>query len=119
MGPAQALVSVNGVVVEPSRRGTDQYQERLCIALAQHIEPVHSTPDLAIEICASNQTVFSLRKLERHLEAGSKLGWLVIPEDRAVVVLTPNGPRTLMSGDTLRGDPLLPGFELALDELFR
>ena len=76
-------------------------------------------PDLAIEV-ASSSDLFNglLRKKERYRRGGTAEVWLVSPDTYEVYVYSANGDRILHSGDTITS-PLLPGFSLALDDLFR
>jgi Uma2 family endonuclease len=54
-----------------------------------------------------------------YLAAGTKLVWLVYPDEKMVRVHRPDGTTELVQADgRLSGEELLPGFELALDELW-
>ena len=58
-------------------------------------------------------------KVEDWLEACVKLVWVVYPERRTVVVYRSLADvRVLREGDTLTGEPALPGFRCPVRELF-
>jgi Uma2 family endonuclease len=77
-------------------------------------------PDLAIEVRSPDDSVPEiLRKLSRFLEAGTRLAWVVDPKKKTVTVYHPDGEvEVLKEGDTLSGEPVLPGFSLPLARLF-
>ncbi len=72
-------------------------------------------PDFLIELASPSDEVKTLReKMEEYRAVGLQLGWLILPESRQVEIYTPAGIETLLSPDTLIGDPVLPGFKLEL-----
>jgi Uma2 family endonuclease len=78
-------------------------------------------PDLAVEVDFPS-TVQSQRmlriKLANYLAAGTVV-WVVLPETREVEVYAPDQPARLLTvNDTLDGGEVLPGFTLAVRELF-
>ena len=77
-------------------------------------------PDLAVEIRSPDDSIASqMRKIVDYFANGTKLAWLILPEEGTVLVLTPDSaPRTLVSGDNLTGGELLPGLEFPVDFLF-
>jgi len=77
-------------------------------------------PDLLIEILSPGQTVKALsRRLTRCVSKEVRLAWLVRPKVQSVLVFRPGRPPVeLGSGDELDGEDVLPGFRLALDEMF-
>jgi Uma2 family endonuclease len=78
-------------------------------------------PDIAAEILSPFETPRMIhRKLKQYFEAGVKEVWLIDPDSREVEVWRGAAlpDRALVSGEALTS-PLLPGFELPLDELFR
>lgn len=80
---------------------------------------IEFAPDWAIEILSpGQQDKRVVRKVLHCLHHGSRLGWLVDPGDRIVLVFEPDGlPRELVGQDPL---PVLSDINLALtvDELF-
>ncbi|CEF48429.1 unnamed protein product [uncultured bacterium] len=77
-------------------------------------------PDLAVEVtsptdCAEDQR----EKILEYFQAGVRAVWVVYPRLRIVDVYeSPTRVQVLTEADTLRVDPVLPGFELALSRLF-
>lgn len=54
-----------------------------------------------------------------YFEAGTKLRWLVLPEDESILVFLPGGVTQAFGlGETITGGNVLPGFELLIDKLF-
>ncbi len=78
-------------------------------------------PDLAVEIHSPTNTYKELReKAEIYLRHGSKLVWIIMPAKQSVEIHRPQrSVETLGFGDSLSGEDVLPGFELALRRLFR
>jgi len=77
-------------------------------------------PNLAIEIVSRGNTSQEMRrKLRDYFKSGVELVWYVYPRKRQVVVFTAPTRRTqLVTGDTLDGGKILPGFRIALEEIF-
>jgi Uma2 family endonuclease len=80
----------------------------------------HLAPDLAVEILSEGNTPREMaRKRREYFAAGTRLVWKVDPEARTVTVYTgPEFLRVLGSTGTLDGGEVLPGFTLALADLF-
>ena len=77
-------------------------------------------PDLAIEVLSPSNTPAEMkRKREEYFRTGVRLVWIVDPKTRTVEVYAPRRkPVVLTESDTLDGGKVLPGFTLALAELF-
>jgi len=77
-------------------------------------------PDLAIEVRSPSDTGAEIfRKVSQFLEAGTRLAWVVDPKKKTVTVYHPDGDvEVLHEGDTLVGEPILPGFSMLVAELF-
>jgi Uma2 family endonuclease len=77
-------------------------------------------PDLAVEVKSPTDRLRALRrKAERYLEAGTRLVWLVLPDDQSIEVYMPDADvLVLRPGDTLDGGEVLPGFTLAVSAIF-
>jgi Uma2 family endonuclease len=77
-------------------------------------------PDLAIEVVSPTDEVDELElKLADYRAAGIPLIWVVIPAVRLVRIFRPDAPiAELRVGETLTGDPVLPGFSVAVADLF-
>ena len=78
-------------------------------------------PDLAVEIASPGNSASDLReKAELYLRNGTRLVWLVFPDDERIEVHSHIGEsRSLGADDTLSGGDVLPGFRLELRRLFR
>ncbi len=77
-------------------------------------------PDFAVEIKSPTDKLTTLRrKAAYYIDNGTRLVWVVIPEKRVVEVYRPDEP-VLVCGedDFLDGADVLPGFRVAVKELF-
>ena len=81
-------------------------------------------PDLAVEVRSPNDSLAEMRrKAQIYLDNGTRLVWLVLTNRQEVEVcrLTADGQMTSETIDidgALSGEDVLPGFSLALGELF-
>jgi Uma2 family endonuclease len=77
-------------------------------------------PDLAIEIVSRSNTADEVaEKLEDYFKAGLRLVWVIYPRQwKAYAYASPSEVRVLGLNDELDGTPVLPGFRLALRDLF-
>jgi Uma2 family endonuclease len=77
-------------------------------------------PDLVLENRAPSTSEREAReKMERWLQVGVKVGWDMDPIRRRLTIYQPGqAPVTLGEDDTLTCEELLPGFSLALRDLF-
>ena len=77
-------------------------------------------PDLAVEIASPSDTRTAMRqKAELYLRNGTRLVWLVFPDDERVEVHSHSGQsQSLGKSETLTGGDVLPGFRLELGRLF-
>ncbi|MHC4223923.1 MAG: Uma2 family endonuclease, partial [Planctomycetota bacterium] len=77
-------------------------------------------PDLAVEVLSPDDRPGYVRdKVAEWLESGARAVWVVDPRAREVTVHTPNeSPTVLNRTDTLRGGDVLPGFAIAVGEVF-
>jgi Uma2 family endonuclease len=77
-------------------------------------------PDLAVEVVSPTNTFDEIRgKTLEYFQAGVLMVWVVPTIHEEVhVYLSPTEPRILTRADILRGEPVLPSFELPLHELF-
>ena len=85
-------------------------------------EPIPTlAPNLAIEVLsASNTKAEMLIKREDYFSVGVQLVWEIDPATRTVSIYTsPNTPKAVLTeADSLDGEQVLPGFTLALRDLF-
>jgi Uma2 family endonuclease len=78
-------------------------------------------PDLAVEVVSPNDTFSELtEKAESYIKAGVKLVWIVDPQTRrAHVYRAGKAMQTFTAAESLSGEEVLPGFELALNEVLK
>ena len=78
-------------------------------------------PDLAVEVTSPTDRAEDQReKVVEYLNLGVRCVWVVYPRLGLVDVYEPGAPaRTFGPGGVLPGDPVLPGLEIALADLFR
>ncbi len=83
-------------------------------------EALDVVPDLAIEVVSrSNAAPDVEKKLREYFRAGVRRVWLIYPTERSAYDYDgPKSVRRLVEGDALEGGELLPGYRLALAELF-
>jgi len=110
------------------RRNPDRVRAPdLCFTLAERL-PNHRAqhaftdiiPDFVVEIVSPNDTAGEVQqKVEEWLQAGVRLVWTVFPETHTVGVSTSlAATRYVHEGDLLDAEPVLPGFAVAVAELF-
>jgi Uma2 family endonuclease len=77
-------------------------------------------PDLVVEVVSPSDSYADMRqKVDEWLAAGVSMVWVVDPQRRAVEIWQPGEtPQNLGEQDLLLGDPILPGFQLPVKELF-
>jgi Uma2 family endonuclease len=77
-------------------------------------------PDLAVEVISPTDRAEDQReKVLEYFRAGVRCVWVVYPKLRLIDVYeSPTRIQILTEEDTLRGEPVLPGFELTLASLF-
>jgi len=81
---------------------------------------VQGPPDFAIEVKSPTDSKRELRKkAEDYLRFGTKMVWLVFPEDKRVEVYVPGQDvQEFGMDDTLDGGDVLPGFTLPVRDVF-
>jgi Uma2 family endonuclease len=77
-------------------------------------------PDFMVEILSLSDRLSTVQaKMQEYLDNGARLGWLFDPANRVVYVYRPNQPvERLENPATISGDPVLPGFVLALERIW-
>ena len=77
-------------------------------------------PDLAIEILSPGNTVEEMHdKIVEYFENGARLVWVIHPDERYVLVYREPVPdRLLKVTDQLDGEEVVPGFSIAIADLF-
>ena len=78
------------------------------------------TPDLAVETVSHRERANTFqRKIELYTDAKTPLVWAIFMDEPRVVVYELNKPfRVVPINDTLDGADVLPGFEIAVADLF-
>jgi len=78
------------------------------------------SPDLAVEILSPSNTVEEIHdKIVEFFENGTRLLWVIHPDEQYVLVYhSPSPDRLLRLEDFLDGEDVIPGFSLAVAELF-
>ncbi len=86
--------------------------ERFSIAEQEKFLPL--CPDFVIELESPTDRVADLKnKLQEYIDNGARLGWLLNPEVRQVLVYRPaRAVEVLDHPEAVSGDPELPGFVL-------
>ena len=92
--------------------------ERFSIAEREKFLPL--CPDFVIELKSPTDRLEELKnKLREYLDNGARLGWLLNPEARQVLVYRPaRAVEVLDHLEAVSGDPELPGFVLDLKEIW-
>ena len=77
-------------------------------------------PDLVMETVSPSDTRREIAlKTEAWLRYGARMVWILDPSERTVTVHRPDAPfRVLEVGNTLTGEDVLPGFSIALENIF-
>jgi Uma2 family endonuclease len=78
------------------------------------------SPDLVVEILSPGNTVEEIhQKIVEYFENGTRLVWVIHPDERYVLVYhSPEPDRLLRPQDSLDGEDVVPGFAIAVAELF-
>lgn len=76
--------------------------------------------ELVVEVRSKNDSDAEVEaKVQDYLASGVTLVWVADPEARTVVVHSSSGrPTVFTAADTLGAEPVLPGFVMALHDLF-
>ena len=77
-------------------------------------------PDFVLELRSRSETLASQqRKMEEYMENGARLGWLIDPINQRVhIYRSGEAVEVLESPASVSGEPVLPGFELNLQEIW-
>jgi len=83
-------------------------------------KPIILVPDLVIEVVSPNDLYADLkRKVEKYLQDGVRLIWVVGPMQKSVGVYTGEHFVAHKGDITLKAAEMLPGLQIELNELFR
>ncbi len=82
---------------------------------------IEGVPLLAVEILSPSNTIDEINeKIDAYLSVGVPLVWIMDPYRRTATIYRPQRPARLVAeGEELSGEPVLPGFRVALADLFR
>jgi Uma2 family endonuclease len=76
-------------------------------------------PDLAVEVVSPNDSAAEIHdKVSDYLRYGTRMVWVFYPTSKSGVAYTPDGAQVVDSDGTLDGGDVLPGFTLALKDIF-
>lgn len=78
------------------------------------------SPDLAVEVLSPSNTVEEIHnKIIEYFDNDTKLVWVINPEEEYVLIYhSPKPDGFLTPQDILDGENLIPGFQMAVAELF-
>ena len=78
-------------------------------------------PDLAVEVKSPDDKFKDMReKADYYVANGTRIVWLIYPHERLVEVFRPNMDSEILNeSDVLNGETVLPGFTLAIRDLFQ
>lgn len=81
----------------------------------------HLAPDLVVEVVSPSDSARNIRrKVDQYLRAGTRLVWIVYPDDKFVDVYRPDhDTSTFRIDDTLDGYEVLPGLSLPVHDVFK
>lgn len=101
-------------------RAPDVYAIRREQVAAGHEGFVEAAPDLAVEILSPTDRFREVEgKVSDYLRAGTGAVWAIDPSTRRVYTFSADGRvERLTEEDTLAAEALLPGFAVAVSELF-
>jgi Uma2 family endonuclease len=77
-------------------------------------------PDFVVELLSISDSISKAQqKMERWIENGATLGWLIDPYKKKVYVYQPGREAVAVSGNAVQGQGPVEGFTLDLEELWR
>ena len=92
-------------------------KERLPQGLPKGYIP--APPDLAVEVVSPGDSADEIdQKVVLYLRYSTRLVWVWYPKTKTVIAHTPTSVQRLDINDTLDGGDVLPGFKLAVREIF-
>lgn len=103
-------VGVDVAYVSAQTADADPYDERLLTGIPLLVVEILSPSDKHDEIS---------EKIASYLESGVKLAWVVDPRFRTITVYRADAePELFNVTETINGEPHLPGFEVAVKDVF-
>src|ERR1022692_4922309 len=81
--------------------------------------PIPLAPDIAVEVLSPSEGASdTMRKVWTYLDAGTKEVWQFQPESQKVLIYRGVKSITALDIDEILSTPLLPGWEIAIREIF-
>lgn len=79
----------------------------------------YARSNFILELMSDSDEKYTLpRKMEKYLQNGVRLAWMIDPFGQQTEIYRPDtAPDTRPFTETLRGEDVLPGFELRLSEI--
>ena len=119
-GPTMGFKLPNGAIRSPDASWVER--SRLAALTAkQKKEYFPLCPDFVIELRSSTDRLSRLKeKMDEYITNGAKLGWLIDPSERKIYIYRPDTETEVLDDPSnLKGDPLLPGFTLQLQKIWK
>ncbi|CAN5615680.1 Uma2 family endonuclease [soil metagenome] len=113
------FVLPNGAVRAPDAAWA--HRERLAeLTAEQKRKFLPLCPDFVVELCSPTDSLAIVQaKMREYLENGTRLGWLIDPEERKVHLYLPDkAPQVLENPGEVSGEPVLSGFTLELRRIW-
>ena len=87
---------------------------------AQRVKFAPICPDFVVEVRSqTDKRSYLLEKMQKYIDNGARLGWLIDPLEQRVYIYRPGRPVELQDNpSSVSGDPELPGFVLQVHELW-
>ncbi len=103
----------------PDREPDTSFIRRERLPKDPNVDP-DMPPDVAVEVVSRTDTFGTVNlKVKQYLDVGVRMVWLINPDLKTIDVYQPGEPsRRFNIGDSLVGDPVIPGFALPVSELF-
>jgi Uma2 family endonuclease len=118
----EALLSENLYAISPNTRLAPDVAVILGDRRAELAEAkvIPIIPDIVVEVLSPSETPrMVVRKLKHYFTAGVKEVWLIDPDTKSAEIWTgPTLPEHELTVSDTIASPLLPGFAMALGELF-
>jgi Uma2 family endonuclease len=115
------VISTNeaGMVLRGDARGADAAVWRRDTLKGYEHKFRRVPPILAVEVAGEDEDEMVLRdKAAWYLGAGVPIVWIVLPDAREVLVITPTEQHRRRLGETLPADPALPELTARVDDFF-
>lgn len=118
-GPSMGYTLPNGAVRAPDASWVLR-SRRTELTPEDRNRFIHLCPDFVVELRSDTDRLSVLQaKMEEYIANGTRLGWLIDPQDRRVYIYRPDSEvNTLENPETISADPILPNFTLDLTEIW-